>query len=128
MSIRKVSRREFVRITSVASAGLILGVSLEAKPVPKKKAATPAPAHDLGTFVQVDDEGTVTVWVAKSDMGQGVRTSIPMLVAEELDADWKKVRIRQAHFDKKFGRMGTGGSSSVRTLWKPMREAGATAR
>ncbi|HEY3055622.1 MAG TPA: xanthine dehydrogenase family protein molybdopterin-binding subunit [Thermoanaerobaculia bacterium] len=127
MSIRKVSRRDFVRITSAASAGLILGVSLEAKTPPKKKAAEPV-ARDLGTFVQVGDDGFVTVWVSKSDMGQGVRTSLPMMVAEELDADWKKVRIRQAHFDKKFGRMGTGGSSSVRSMWKPMREAGATAR
>ncbi len=125
--IRKVSRREFVKLTSAASAGLVLSVALEAKEKPKSmpKAAVP---HDIGTFVQIDDDGDVTIWVPKSEMGQGVRTALPMLVAEELDADWKKVRIRQAHLDKKFGRQGTGGSSSVRTSWKPLREAGAAAR
>lgn len=124
--IHKVSRRDFVRITSVASAGLVLGVVLEAKTIRKTRSA--AKPHDLGTFVQVDDDGIVTVWVSKSDMGQGVRTALPMIVAEEMDADWKSVRIRQAHFDKKFGRMSTGGSGSIRTMYQPLRQAGATAR
>jgi isoquinoline 1-oxidoreductase beta subunit len=128
MTIQKVSRRDFVKITSIASAGLVLGVALEAKPTPKTKTKSPAKPHDLGSFVQVDDDGIVTVWVSKSDMGQGVRTALPMIVAEEMDADWKNVRVRQAYFDKKFGRMGTGGSGSVRTMYQPLRRAGATAR
>src|SRR4051794_4678828 len=105
MSIEKVSRRDFVKLTSVASAGLVLGITLEAKTTPKSKTKSAAKPHDLGSFVQVDDDGIVTVWVPKSDMGQGVRTALPMIVAEEMDADWKNVRIRQAYFDKKFGRM-----------------------
>ncbi len=124
MAIFKISRRDFVKISSAASAGLVLGVTAAAAPKSKASKAT----HDLGTFVQVDPDGIVTIWVPKSDMGQGVRTALPMMVAEELDADWRNVRIRQAHFDKKFGRMGTGGSSSIRTMWTPMRQAGATAR
>ena len=129
MAITKVSRRDFVRITSLASAGLVLGVSYAATP---KKAAkrvkTESVPHDLGAFVQIGDDGIVTIWVPKSDMGQGVRTALPMMVADEMDADWSRVRVRQAFLDKKFGRMGTGGSSSVRTMWTPMRTAGATAR
>ncbi len=128
MAVQKVSRRDFVKITSFASAGLVLGVALDAKQTPKSKSKSPAKPHDLGSFVQVDDDGIVTIWVSKSDMGQGVRTALPMIVADEMDADWKNVRIRQAFFDKKFGRMGTGGSSSVRTMYQPLREAGATAR
>ena len=123
--IEKVSRRDFVKITSIASAGLVIGFSIDAKPANKK---SPAKPHDLGNFVQVDDDGIITLWVAKSEMGQGVRTALPMIIAEEMDADWKKVRIRQAFTDKKFGRMGTGGSSSIRTMYEPMRKAGATAR
>lgn len=126
MPVQRVSRRDFVKITSIASAGLVLGISLGAEGTRKSK--SPAKPHDLGSFVQVDDDGVVTLWVSKSDMGQGVRTALPMIVAEELDADWKSVRVRQAWFDKKFGRMGTGGSSSVRTMYQPLREAGATAR
>jgi isoquinoline 1-oxidoreductase subunit beta len=121
MSVIKVSRRTFAKVTSVATAGLVLGVR------PGEAQSSKGP-YELGPFVQVGTDGLVTVWVSKSDMGQGVRTSLPMIVAEELDADWKKVRIRQAQFDRKYGSMGTGGSSSVRTMWMPLRRAGATAR
>ncbi|MGZ8867655.1 MAG: molybdopterin cofactor-binding domain-containing protein [Thermoanaerobaculia bacterium] len=124
MAIVKVSRRDFVKITSTASAGLVLGVS--AYPAsPREKKGT---SYGLGPFIEVGADGLVTVWVTKSDMGQGVRTSLPMIVAEELDADWSRVRIRQAHYDPKFGSMGTGGSGSIRSMWTPLRQAGASAR
>jgi isoquinoline 1-oxidoreductase subunit beta len=122
MRVMQVSRRDFMKISSAASAGLILGVSIPSKAQNRNVTA------DLNSFVQVGTDGIVTIWVSKSDMGQDVRTALPMIVAEELDADWTKVRIRQAHLDKKFGRMGTGGSSSIRTMWTPLRQAGATAR
>ncbi|HYK03262.1 MAG TPA: xanthine dehydrogenase family protein molybdopterin-binding subunit [Thermoanaerobaculia bacterium] len=119
-----MDRRSFLKLTSVAGAGLVIGV-----PVFGKAGANTAPKdHDLGAFVQIGTDNRVTIWVSRSDMGQDVRTSLPMIVAEELDADWAKVRVKQAHFDRKFGRQGTGGSSSIRTLWIPLREAGATAR
>lgn len=117
--IVKLDRREFVKLTSVASAGLLLGV---------RASGAEESEHSLNAFVQVGTNGIVTIYVPKSDMGQGVRTSIPMMVADELDADWKNVRIKQADLDAKYGRQGTGGSSSVRTTWMPMRQAGATAR
>ncbi len=122
MSVVKVNRRDFVRLTSVATAGLALGVKLDAQPTSNNE------QHPLGAFVDVGADGFVTVYVSKSDMGQGVRTSLPMIVAEELDADWKKVRVRQADLDKKYGRQGTGGSGSIRSMWTPLRQAGATAR
>src|SRR6266550_2898162 len=121
MTIVKVNRRDFVKLASVASAGLVLGLKIDAQ-------STKNDQHALGAFVDVGTDGFVTIYVSKSDMGQGVRTSLPMIVADELDADWKKVRIRQADLDKKYGRMGTGGSNSVRSMWTPMRQAGATAR
>lgn len=70
----------------------------------------------------------MTIWVAKSEMGQGVRTSLPMIVAEELDADWNNVRIEPTMADRKYGNQLTGGSTSVRTCWQPLRQAGAIAR
>src|SRR5207253_8277988 len=122
MNIVKVSRRDFVKLTSAASAGLVLGLQF-----PRSAKATDA-THPLGTFVEVGTDGLITIYVSKSDMGQGVRTALPMIVAEEMDADLKRVKIRQADLDKKYGSMGTGGSSSIRTMWTPMRTAGATAR
>ena len=125
MNVFKVSRRDFVRLSSVASAGLVLGVAGAA---PSRNKAKTKEIHDLGTFVQVDTDGIVTIWVSKSDMGQGVRTALPMIVADEMDADWSKVRIQQADWAQKYGPMGTGGSGSVRSRWKPLRQAGAAAR
>jgi CO/xanthine dehydrogenase Mo-binding subunit len=119
--IVKVNRRDFVKVVSAAGAGLVLGVKLDAQ-------TTKNDQHPLGAFVDVGTDGFITVYVSKSDMGQGVRTSLPMIVAEEMDADWKKVRIRQADLDKKYGRQGTGGSGSIRSMWTPLRQAGASAR
>src|SRR3712207_2295663 len=101
MRVMQVSRRDFMKISSAASAGLVLYVA-----APASGAETKTTSHDLHTYVQVGSDGIVTIWVSKSDMGQDVRTALPMIVAEEMDADWTKVRIRQAHLDKKFGRMG----------------------
>src|ERR1700682_578883 len=123
MDILKVSRREFLKTASVASAGLIIGVRAGAD-----AAHTIREPRTLGAFVEIGPDGWTTIYVSKSDMGQGVRTTLPMIVAEELDADWSKVRIRQADLDKKYGRLGAGGSSSIRTMWTPLRNAGATAR
>ncbi len=114
-----MDRRDFLKLSTAATAGLLLGV-------PDLSAQNAL--QDFGAFIQVTPDNLVTIWVTRSDMGQDVRTSLPMIVAEEMDADWANVRIRQAHFDPKFGRQGTGGSSSIRTLWTPLREAGATAR
>src|SRR5205823_574022 len=100
VAVVKVSRRDFVKLTSAASAGLVLGLQLP------RSAKGAGGAHPLGTFVEVGTDGIVTIYVSKSDMGQGVRTALPMIVAEEMDADWKQVRIRQADLDKKYGRQG----------------------
>ena len=120
MNVVKLNRREFVKITSAASAGLVLAL--------RAHGAQGDEEYPLGAFVDVATNGIVTIYVSKSEMGQGVRTALPMIVAEEMDADLKRVKIRQADLDKKYGSMGTGGSSSIRTMWMPMRQAGATAR
>ena len=119
----KVGRRDFVRISAGAGAGLWLGVNLPGV----AEAAAPR-AFQPSAFLSVDEAGAVTVWVAKSEMGQGVRTSLPMLVAEELEADWSRVRVEPALADAKYGNMGTGGSTSIRTNWEPLRKVGAAAR
>src|SRR5260370_6893294 len=70
----------------------------------------------------------ITIVVARSEMGQGVRTALPMILAEELEADWKQIEIEQAGASTLYGDQTTGGSASVRTTWDPMRKAGAAAR
>ncbi|HUP45443.1 MAG TPA: xanthine dehydrogenase family protein molybdopterin-binding subunit [Thermoanaerobaculia bacterium] len=113
-----VTRRTFLITSAAAGAGLLLRVEAQAG----KGVLAP------NAFLGIGADGTVTVWVTRSEMGQGVRTSLPMLVAEELDAEWSRVVIRQAELDARFGQQRTGGSLSVRELWEPLRRAGATAR
>jgi len=122
--IRHVSRRDFMKIVPAAAAGLAIGVYLE----------DPGPIHADNTsfapngFVAIDTNDDVLIWTARSEMGQGVRTALPAIVADELGADWNRVKIVPAAFDPKYGDQSTGGSMSVRTCWDRLRKAGATAR
>ncbi len=120
----KVDRRDFLKTSAVAGAGLVLGFYLPGR----LQAAEPPAAWQPNAGIQIAPDEKVTLWVAKSEMGQGVRTSLPIILADELDCDWKNVSIEPAMLDPKYGRQGTGGSTSVRTSWAPLREAGAAAR
>ena len=123
-----LTRRQFLTVSASSGAGLIIGMyipSLARSALGAREAAT---TFEPNAWLRIDPTGIVTVTVAKSEMGQGVLTSLPMIVAEELDADWSSVKFEQAAADEKYGSMGTGGSRSVRGGWQTLREAGATAR
>ena len=116
-----LSRREFLGTSGLALAVTALPARrLAGMPVPVSAARALAPS----AFVEITPDGVVSVWVTKSDMGQGVRTALPMILADELEADWSKVRVVQADAHPRYGEMGTGGSSSVGSLWEPLRKAG----
>jgi isoquinoline 1-oxidoreductase beta subunit len=119
-----LTRRDFIKISAVAGTGLVLAFYL-----PSKDEVLEEAAFIPNAWLKIDTDGTVTVTVARSEMGQGVWTSMPMIVAEELDADWSKIQIVQADaHPSKYGSMSTGGSFSVRGSWQTLRTAGATAR
>lgn len=127
-AIRNLSRRGFLKAGALVGGGLILGVRLPALGQPAKAAAF-AP----NAFVRIGPDESVTVVVNHSEMGQGPYTSVPMLVAEELDADWSKVRYEPAPVDPAYnhsvyGIQMTGGSSSTWSEWDRVRKAGAAAR
>ncbi|HZD21755.1 MAG TPA: xanthine dehydrogenase family protein molybdopterin-binding subunit [Burkholderiales bacterium] len=122
----KPSRRNFLK-----TSGLVIGFTLPAA-TRLAQAATPA-EFKPSAYLRVGADDRVTVVVGLSEMGQGVHTAIPQLVAEELDADWTRVRVEQAPVDQAFnnpifGIQATGGSTSVNGHWEPMRKAGAAAR
>lgn len=117
-----ISRRKFLSTTATAAAGLVVALHL---PLSGETAAT---SWEPNAYVHISPEGKVTIVVARSEMGQGVRTSLPMILAEELDCDFSKIAIEQAGASTLFGDQTTGGSASVRTCWDPMRKAGAQAR
>src|SRR2546426_2124169 len=126
----QVTRREFLQTASVVGAGLVIGFYL---PPGRGRAAAAAGPFAPNAWLRIGTDESVLVVVDRSEMGQGVTTSLPMLLAEELEADWSKIRIESAPADKAyinpmFGMQGTGGSTSVRAAFTPLRKAGAAAR
>src|SRR5437868_10719443 len=120
-----VDRRRFLQAGAALGAGLILEFYL---PAAAAEAAPAAANFAPNAFLQISPDGSVTIWAAKSEMGQGIHTALPMIVAEELDADWRQVHVRRAPLDAKYGRQGTGGSTSVRSNWESLRKLGAIGR
>ncbi len=121
-----IDRREFLRVTGTAAGAMIIAISW-----PRALAASDHGADaawEPGPFIRIDPDGTVTLTVPRPDMGQGTRTALPLIIADELDADWSRVTIVQADFNLRYGDQYAGGSSSVRESYQRMREAGATAR
>lgn len=123
--ITKLDRREFLKLGTLAGGGFALGVY-----VPGRLRSAADEPFQPNVFVRIDSEGMVTIWVGRVEMGQGVHTALPMIVADELDADWSRVHVVQADaHPTKYGRQGTYGSTSVRGgAWIPLRQAGAAAR
>lgn len=130
--VAKISRREFLSTSTLVGGGLVLGFYLPVTGSAFAAKLTPAPFKP-NAFIRVGHDGAVTFIVNHSEMGQGVYTSLPMLIAEELECDWRRVKVVAAPVDPvynnpAFGAQGTGGSTSVRMEWERLAKAGATAR
>ena len=118
-----MDRRQFLQITGAAGAGLLLACRVARAEV------MPGAAGTVNAWVHVGTDGQVTIAVSESEMGQGTMTAFAQIVADELDADWSKVRAVHALADQaKYGRQSTGGSTSIRIGYASIRKAGAAAR
>jgi len=125
-------RREFLKKSTTAGTGLILGFYLPGK-FAALAAAPPLEPAAMNAWVRIAPDDTVTIVIDKAEMGQGIITALAMLLAEELEFDWKKVKTEFApaapvYFNPLFGLQGTGGSTSVRASWGPLSKTGAAAR
>ncbi|WP_207514099.1 xanthine dehydrogenase family protein molybdopterin-binding subunit [Longitalea luteola] len=126
-STTNISRRNFLKITSLAGGGMLLGFELLANATAETMADSPLFAPNA--YLSIDPKGIITLMAPNPEIGQGVKTALPMLLAEELDVDWNKVVINQADFDKeKYGNQSAGGSGAIRSRYEPIRKAGAVAR
>jgi len=131
MTLVNVSRRGFLK--GIASSGaLVLAVHFLPDPLWAEQPASAANAEGAvlhpSIFFGLDTDGTVYIVAHRSEMGTGIRTSLPLIVADELDADWTRVRLEQALGDPRYGSQDTDGSHSIRDFYEVMREAGATGR
>ncbi len=123
-----ISRRSFIRNVSIVSGGLILACNV---PNDKKEIARltkELKGFNPNLFVQLKTNGDLILTASRSEMGQGVRTSLTSVIADEMDADWNRVSVKQAPGDDAYGNQNTDGSRSIRTIYEPMRQMGAMAR
>ena len=123
-----MNRRQFIKVSSTASSGLVLGFYLPFKNKLTGE-AIPSKSFEPNAWIKLQPDNYVRIMVGKSEMGQGVTTSLPMIIAEEMDLDWSKVIVEKALADgDKYGSQMTGGSNSISSSFMKLRKAGATAR
>ncbi len=136
-----ITRRDFLKASAVAGIGLVISLyvpactrleseSAEATPTALPPTSTTGPDVFVSpnVFVTIGTDGSVTITCPRPDMGQGTRTALPMILAEELGADWSTIRITQADADTAYGNQSAGGSTSVQQFYMSLRSAGALAR
>ncbi len=128
MKATLIDRRSFLRVTSVAGGGMLLGLYRQPL-IAQGKGPGPATAFKADAFIHISAGGSVTIMAKNPEVGQGSQTHLPMIIADELDVDWKDVKVKLADLDQaKYGPQSAGGSNSTPVNWDPLRLVGATGR
>ncbi len=128
LEVRQLSRREFLRLGGAGAGGLMLAFALRTNGARAADAA-PGAAFAPNAFIRIGNDGAVLIYSKGPEIGQGIKTAFPMIIAEELDADWTRVQIEQAPVKPElYGPQGAGGSRSIPNNWDQLRRAGAVAR
>jgi len=125
--IEGLSRRNFLKTAGIATGGLVIGITIPTQTMAHGKKVEQAPFNP-NAFIHVQENGDTLIYCGRCEMGQGISTALPAAVADEMEADWARVTVKQADGDEKYGPQATGGSASIRRMFIPMREAGAAAK
>tara|TARA_R110002096_G_scaffold146369_2_gene304758 strand:+ start:246 stop:2411 length:2166 start_codon:yes stop_codon:yes gene_type:complete len=122
-----MKRREFINLSFMAGGGLVLGLNYSCLSNEKEYVGK-GEKFLFNPFVEISDNGIITIYAPIPELGQGVRTALPMILAEELDADWEQIVVEQAISGNQYGKMVVAGSTSVSRFYEPLRKAGATVK
>jgi isoquinoline 1-oxidoreductase beta subunit len=123
-----LTRRSFFQVTALSGGGMLIGTVIERAAFAQQPPQQKAPPLEPNAFIRIAPDGTVTLISRNPEIGQGIKTMLPMLIAEELEVDWKSVKTEQADLDARYGGQTTGGSRAASNNWIPMRQMGAAAR
>jgi isoquinoline 1-oxidoreductase beta subunit len=129
--MKNIDRRSFLKVSAAGAGGVLIGLYTEPElnAQGRGRGGPPQPPPSPNTYIKIAADGSITIIAKNPEVGQGIRTMLPMIIADELDADWKSVIIEQADFDdKKYAGQIAGGSTATPTNWTPMRQAGAAGR
>src|SRR6202007_2199159 len=132
MTLAAIDRRSFLRVTAIAGGGMMIAAYLDPADLFEQgqgRGGTPAPPLVPSSFIKIAADGKVRIIGKNPEIGQGIKTMLPMLIAEELDVDWKDVTVEQGDVDyAKYGPQVAGGSTATPVNWLPMRQIGAAGR
>lgn len=121
-----INRRDFIKLSTLAASGLMLSVSLLNSKVTK---ATEGPvSFEPSVFIKIGSDGKIIIYSKNPEIGQGIKTSLPQIIAEELEVDWKQIEVQQGVLDNRFGAQFAGGSTGIKSNFDSVRKAGAAAR
>src|SRR5688500_1833644 len=133
-TLKEVSRRDFLRVSGIVGGGILFASYIDTLDAASAYVTPGAADFVPNAFIRMTPDGIVTIIAKNPEIGQGVKTMLPMLIADELDVEWKNVRVEQGMFDpikydpRVFAPQSTGGSQATPRNWMPMRQVGASAR
>jgi len=130
MTLAAIDRRSFLRVTAIAGGGMMIAAYIDPAELfgQGRQGGTPPPPLVPNAFIKIAPDGKVTIIGKNPEIGQGIKTTLPMIIADELDVDWASVTVEQGDLDAKYGQQSAGGSTAIPNNWMPMRQVGAGAR
>src|SRR5690349_2908313 len=126
---KQLGRRDFLKLSGLAGAGVLISINLaQAKIANESNAALADGSFEPNVYLKIGSDNKITIYSKNPEIGQGIKTAFPQIIAEELEVDWTQIEVQQGLLDQRFGAQFAGGSTGVKSNFDTLRKAGAAAR